>query len=79
MKPTRWLCAGSQGRTTPRDGPHLASQRWALAGVGSGCFLGNLEEAEIRPPWVPSVQGLALRQAPSPPPSSARSLFRLLL
>lgn len=54
--------------------PHLTSQRWALAGAG-GCFLGNLEEAEIRPPWVSRVQGLALRQTPRPPFLSSLSLL----
>lgn len=53
--------------------PHLASQHWALAGAG-GCFLGNLEEAEVGPPWVSRVQGLALRQAPRPPFLSSLSL-----
>ena len=39
VKPTGCLCAGLQGRTTPRDGPHLASERWALAGVGGAVSL----------------------------------------
>ena len=71
----RWLAREDHTQGWPTPGIRALG----LGGGWGGCFIGNLEEAEIRPPWVSSVQGLALRQALPAPASSARSLFRLLL
>lgn len=66
----RWLTREDRTQGWPTPGISALG----LGGGWRGCFLGNLEEAEIRPPWVSSVQGLALRQAPPPPFLSSLSL-----